>query len=46
MAQHDGLGDAASVADLDRVAAVYEDLAEHGERLGVTVAWQGCTGTI
>lgn len=26
-------------ADLDRIAAVYEDLAEHGERLGVTVAW-------
>lgn len=26
-------------ADLDRVAGVYEDLAEHGERLGVTVAW-------
>jgi sugar phosphate isomerase/epimerase len=25
--------------DLDRVAAVYEDLAEHGQRFGVTVAW-------
>ena len=28
-----------SDAELDRVAAVYEDLAAHGERLGVTVAW-------
>jgi len=26
-------------ADLDRIAGVYEDLAEHGDRLGVTVAW-------
>jgi sugar phosphate isomerase/epimerase len=25
--------------ELDRIAAVYEDLAEHGEGLGVTVAW-------
>lgn len=28
-----------SDGDLDRVAAVYEDLAAHGDRLGVTVTW-------
>jgi inosose dehydratase len=28
-----------SDADLDRIASAYEDLAEYGERLGVTVAW-------
>jgi sugar phosphate isomerase/epimerase len=41
MTKGPGHGDVqpSSDADLDRVAAVYEDLAEHGERLGVTVAW-------
>ena len=34
-----GEGKPTSDADLDRVAAVYEDLAEHGQRFGVTVAW-------
>ncbi|MEE2659235.1 MAG: sugar phosphate isomerase/epimerase family protein [Candidatus Latescibacterota bacterium] len=29
----------ASDEELDRIAAVYEDLAEHGSRLGVTVAF-------
>lgn len=41
MTKGPGHGDAQPTtdADMDGIAAVYEDLAEHGERLGVTVCW-------